>query len=206
VSRRGAVGVVVLLAWALGLGFFIRRERRNAPAQRLAEAALRVSPGAVYYRVEKDGRQIGFASSTIDTTRGGLLLSDYLAADLPVGGNEHRATATSDVRLTRGLGLSTFRLSFEADGAPIAVSGLALGDSALQVVVGHDETVADTQRVGLSAPIVLPTVVPIAIVLGEEPADIHALELRPDLARPEAARGPDRGGIDVHRPRQRTVR
>jgi hypothetical protein len=169
VTRRGAVAVVVLLAWALGLGFFIGRERQNAPAQRLAEAALRVSPGAVYYRVEKDGRQIGFASSTIDTTRGGLLLSDYLAADLPVGGNEHRATATSDVRLTRGLGLSSFRLSFEADGAPIAVSGSALGDSALQVIVGHDETVADTQRVTLSAPVVLPTVVPIAIALGEEP-------------------------------------
>ena len=86
-SRRGAVAVVVLIAWASGMVMFLRRERRNAPAQRLAEAALRVSPGASYYRVEKDGRQIGFASSTIDTIRGGLAINDYLSADLAVGGD-----------------------------------------------------------------------------------------------------------------------
>jgi len=92
---------------------FIRRERHNAPAQRLAEAALRVSPGAAYYRVEKDGRQIGFASSTIDTTHGGLAINDYLTADLAVGGRDHRATATSDVRLSRMLAL---RAAYDAAG------------------------------------------------------------------------------------------
>ena len=168
-KRRGAVAVTVLVAWAAGMALFVRREQRNAPAQRLAEAALRVSPGASYYRVEKDGRQIGFASSTIDTTRGGLAITDYLSADLPVGGSEHRATATSDVRLSRTLALTDFRLSFEADGSPIAVSGQALGDSALQVVISHDETAADTQRVHLTGPVVLPTIVPIAFALGEAP-------------------------------------
>ena len=168
-KRRGAVAVTVLIAWAAGMAIFIRRERHNAPAQRLAEAALRVSPGAAFYRVEKDGRQIGFASSTIDTTRGGLSITDYLSADLPVGGAEHRATATSDVRLSRTLALTDFALSFEADGSPIAVSGQAIGDSALQVVITHDETAADTQRVSLTGPVVLPTIVPLAIALGEEP-------------------------------------
>jgi transglutaminase-like putative cysteine protease len=159
----------VLVAWAAGLAIFVRREIKNAPAQRLAEAALRVSPGAVYYRVEKDGAHIGFASSTIDTTRGGLLISDYLSADLPVAGREHRATATSDVRLSRGLSLAEFKLSFESDGAPIAISGAAVGDSSLRVIVSHDESAADTQHVALSAPIILPTIVPIAIALGESP-------------------------------------
>jgi transglutaminase-like putative cysteine protease len=169
VKRRGAVALVVLVAWAAGLAIFVRRELENAPAQRLAEAALRVSPGAVYYRVEKDGAHIGFASSTIDTTRGGLLISDYLSADLPVAGREHRATATSDVRLSRGLSLAEFKLSFESDGAPIAISGAAVGDSSLRVIVSHDESAADTQHVALSAPIILPTIVPIAIALGESP-------------------------------------
>jgi len=167
--RRGTVAVVVLGAWAVGLAIFVRREMRDAPAQRLAEAALRVSPGAAYYRVEKDGRQIGFASSTIDTTRGGLLISDYLSADLPVGGQEHRATATSDVHLSRSLSLSDFKLAFESDGAPIAISGRTLGDSALQIVIAHDETNADTQHVAISTPVVLPTIVPLALALGEEP-------------------------------------
>jgi hypothetical protein len=142
---------------------------KNAPAQRMTEAALRVSPGAVYYRVEKDGKQIGFASSTIDTTRGGVMISDYLAADLTVGGGNHRATATSDVRLSRTLSLTDFKLSFESDAAPISISGQTVGDSALNVIVAHDESVADTQQVRLTGSIVLPTVVPIAIALGEVP-------------------------------------
>ena len=161
--------MAVLVAWAAGLAVFMSRERRNAPAQRLAEAALRVSPGAAYYRVEKDGRQIGFASSTIDTTRGRLAIRDYLTADLPVGGSEHRATATSDVQLSRTLALTDFQLSFAGDGAPIGVSGRLVGDSALQVVVAHDGTAAETQHVRLTGPVVLPTMVPIAIALGEQP-------------------------------------
>jgi hypothetical protein len=161
--------MAVLVAWAGGLLLFMNRERHNAPAQRMAEAALRVSPGAAYYRVEKDGRQIGFASSTIDTTRGGLAIRDYLTADLPVGGTEHRATVTSDVRLSRALAMTDFQLSFEADGAPIAVSGRAVADSALQVVVAHDETTADTLHVRLTHAVVLPTMIPIAIALAEQP-------------------------------------
>ena len=168
-KRRGAVAVTVLLAWGIGFGVFIRRETKNAPAQRLAEAALRVSPGAVYYRVEKDGKQIGFASSTIDTTRGGLMISDYLAADLAVGGSDHRATATSDVRLSRTLSLTDFKLTFESDSAPISISGQTAGDSTLKVVVAHDESAADTQHVRLTGSVILPTVVPIAIALGEVP-------------------------------------
>ena len=163
------IALTILVAWAAGLAIFVRREMKNAPAQRLAEAALRVSPGAAYYRVEKDGQQIGFASSTIDTTRGGLLISDYLSADLPVAGREHRATTTSDVRLSRGLSLAEFKLSFESDGAPIAISGRAVGDSSLEVVVAHDESAADTQHVALAGPLILPTMVPIAIALGESP-------------------------------------
>ena len=168
-KRRGAVAITVLFAWGIGLGVFIRREMKNAPAQRLAEAALRVSPGAAYYRVEKDGKQIGFASSTIDTTRGGLMISDYLSADLMVGGSDHRATATSDVRVSRTLSLTDFKLSFESDAAPISISGQATGDSAMRVVVAHDESAADTQQVRLTGPVVLPTIVPIAIALGEVP-------------------------------------
>ena len=168
-KRRGAVAITVLLAWAIGLGTFMRREIRNAPAQRLAEAALRVSPGAAYYRVEKDGKQIGFASSTIDTTRGGLMISDYLAADLTVGGSDHRATATSDVRLSRTLSLTDFKLSFESDAAPISISGQSAGDSSLRIIVSHDETAADTQQVRLTNRVILPTIVPMAIALGEEP-------------------------------------
>lgn len=195
-TRRGAAAAGILVAWAAGLALFARREWRDAPAQRLAEAALRVSPGASFYRVEQDGRQIGFASSTIDTTASGLVITDYLAADLPVGGREHRATASSEVRLSRAFALDEFKLSFESDSAPIAVNGRSLGDSALQITVANDESAADTQRVALQGPVVLPTIVPLAIALGERPAvgrtytlssfDPVALAPRPLIVRVEA--------------------
>ena len=218
-KRRGAVAITVLLAWGIGLGLFIRREMKNAPAQRLAEAALRVSPGAAYYRVEKDGKQIGFASSTIDTTRGGLMISDYLAADLTVGGSDHRATATSDVRLSRTLSLTEFKLSFESDAAPISISGQAAGDSALRVVVAHDESAADTQQVRLTGPVILPTIVPMAIALGEVPKvgktyslssfDPIALAPTPLLVRVEAESSftvPDSARFDEGRKRWSVAR
>ena len=179
-KHRGAVAVTVLLAWAGGLVTFMNRERRNAPAQRLAEAALRVSPGAAYYRVEKDGRQIGFASSTIDTTRGSLSIRDYLSAELPVGGTEHRATATSDVRLSRTLALTDFQLSFEADGAPIAMSGRSLGDSALQVVIAHDEMGSIITALEMGKPIV---VMPRRAELGEHRNDHQVAAAAPGRAQ-----------------------
>jgi hypothetical protein len=43
--------------------------------------------------VLQQGQQIGFASSTIDTTDGGISVHDYLVADLPIAGELHRATA-----------------------------------------------------------------------------------------------------------------
>ena len=217
--RRGAVGLGILIAWAAGLAIYVRREVRNAPAQRLAEAALRVAPGAAYYRVEKGGEQIGFASSTIDTTRGGLVISDYLAADLPVAGQQHRATATSDVRLSRGLSLADFKLSFESDGAPIVITGEAVGDSALRVVIAHDESAADTQHVALTTPVVLPTIVPIAIALGESPTvgksytlqsfDPVALAPKPIVVRVEAESSfavPDSARFDDSRRRWAVAR
>ena len=40
-KRRGAVAITVLLAWGIGLGVFLRREIKNAPAQRLARQRAR---------------------------------------------------------------------------------------------------------------------------------------------------------------------
>jgi hypothetical protein len=45
----------------------VRREYFRPHIDRLAEAALRVQPGAVFYAVMQGDQQIGFASSTVDT-------------------------------------------------------------------------------------------------------------------------------------------
>jgi hypothetical protein len=167
VNRRGVAAVTVLLAWAAGVALFARRERAEAPARRLAEAALRVSPGAVYFRVERDGRHVGYASSTIDTAQSGFTVSDYLVADLPVAGRSHRTTARSNVRLSRRFALREFDVAFEADGAPVEVKGAVDGDSLVRVVVTHDGVNPDSQVLRVDGPILLPALLPLAVTLGE---------------------------------------
>src|SRR5689334_4500062 len=122
-APRALAAVLVLLLWLGGLGFLVRREYFRPDTERLAEAALRVSPGAVYYAVMQGHRQIGFASSSIDTATTTISVDDYLVADLPVGGRTHRASARTHVVLTRAMHTKAFVVTFEGDADPIQARG-----------------------------------------------------------------------------------
>ena len=113
-SPRALAAVLVLLLWSGGLGFLVRREYFRPNTERLAEAATRVAPGAVYFAVMQGNRQIGFASSSIDTATTTISVDDYLVADLPVGGRTHRASARTHVVLTRALHTKAFAVTFSA--------------------------------------------------------------------------------------------
>src|SRR5438309_1148299 len=73
--RRRGWAIAILAAWVLSLGWLIKRTYFRSTGQRLAEAALAVPPGAVFYRLTVGAQQIGFASTTIDT------LQDTIAAE-----------------------------------------------------------------------------------------------------------------------------
>ena len=165
-----AAGLVLLL-WIGGIGFLVRREYFRPNTERLAEAAMRVSPGAVYFAVMQGNRQIGFASSSIDTATTTISVDDYLVADLPVGGRTHRASARTHVVLTRALRTKAFAITFEADAGPIVARGRVLNDTllVLMLATGNDAPV-DTQRIRLSGPILLPTLIPLAVALSEKPS------------------------------------
>ena len=168
VRRRGAVAAAVLVLWGLGLAALARRELFHGAAERLAEAALRVSPGTEFYAVEQGGTHIGFASSTLDTTATGVELIDNFIADLPVGGARHRASAQSHVSLTRVLGLRSFVVTVQSDGGALTVDGRPERDTLL-VSIRSGDAPPDTQRVAFTGPLLLPTVVPLAVALGQEP-------------------------------------
>ncbi|HZI42304.1 MAG TPA: transglutaminase-like domain-containing protein [Gemmatimonadaceae bacterium] len=169
-APRALAAVLVLLLWLGGLGFLVRREYFRPDTERLAEAALRVSPGAVYYAVMQGHRQIGFASSSIDTATTTISVDDYLVADLPVGGRTHRASARTHVVLTRAMHTKAFVVTFEADAGPIVARGRVLNDTLLMLMLATgNDTPVDTQRIKLAGPILLPTLVPLAIALGEPP-------------------------------------
>lgn len=170
-SRRALGAGAVLLLWVAGLGFLVRREYFRPDTERLADAALRVSPGNVYYAVTQGERQIGFASSSIDTATTTISVDDYLVADLPVGGRTHRASARTHVVLTRALHTKAFAVNFESDAAPIVVRGRVVGDSLLILMLAtSNDAPVDTQRIKLTGPILLPTLLPLALALGDVPA------------------------------------
>jgi transglutaminase superfamily protein len=170
-NRRGVAAGVVLGAWAVGLGVLVKREYFRPHMERLAEAAMRVSPGAVFYGVTQGDRQIGFASSTIDTAANAILAKDYLVADVPVGGRVHRATAKTDVELTRALRIRRFTFTLQADAPPIRATGEVVGDTVLVLAIASGQGAApDTQRIHLDGPVLLPTLIPLTIALGERPS------------------------------------
>ena len=168
-SRRVLLATGVLTLWLGGLALLARRELFRPHMEKLAEAGLRVGPGATYYAVLQKGQQIGFASSTVATADGGITVHDYLVADLPVGGKMQRATARSEVVLTRALRVSTFKIQMDAGLAPIDASGKVFGDSLLVLALKSAGSAPDTQRVKLSGPVLLPTLVPLAVALGDRP-------------------------------------
>jgi transglutaminase-like putative cysteine protease len=168
-KRRGFIGAGVLVLWAGGLGLLTRRELFRPHMEKLAEAGLRVGPGASYYAVLQQGKQIGFASSTVDTADGGITVHDYLVADLPVGGTLHRATARSEVVLSRALRVNSFKIQVDAGLMPIDATGTVIGDTLLVLALKSAEGKPDTQRVRLAGPVLLPTLVPLAVALGDRP-------------------------------------
>jgi len=174
-SRRGVAAAAILAAWVAGLGMLAHRELFRAPADRLADAAMRVTPGASFYTVDQGGEQIGFWSSTIDTlpvtdsTPAAIEVTDYLVADLPIGGRLQRASAQSRVRLSRALKLTEFEVGITAEQGPIRVTGHPEGDTALVYAVKSGDEPPDTQRVAVRGPILMPTLVPLTVALGETP-------------------------------------
>ena len=61
----------------------------------MTQAATRFNPGPAYYLVERDGRQIGFASSTADTTPTGLEFDDYLIIEARSDSTRRMAVSAS---------------------------------------------------------------------------------------------------------------
>ncbi len=169
-SRRGWTAVVVLVLWAAGMVALIHREYFQPNVERLAEAGTRVTPGAVFYAVLQGNRQVGFASSTVDTVTGGITATDYLVARLEAGGTMHRVQARTTVNVSRALRVQRFEVDIEGDSMPFHAGGRVEGDSVVVYEVSSGAGAsADSARVRIGGPVLLPTLVPLAIALGEEP-------------------------------------
>jgi len=164
---RRTWAVAILGAWAASLGWLVKREFFRPTGTRLAEAALSVPPGAVYYRLDVAGQQVGFASSTIDTQPTSIGVTDILVLRIPALGVMHRTAAMSRATLSRTLRLERVDARFDGDLGRFAARSLVAGDTLLTVTLlaGPD---SETTHVPLARPIVLPTLLPLRLAFGGE--------------------------------------
>ncbi len=163
--RRWAIAI--LAAWAVSLAWLGKRQFFQSTGARLAEAALAVPPGAIFYRLDVGGQQVGFASSTIDTLTDSVRVEDQLVFDVAALGHMHRTTARSSAIVNRALRLQHVDAWFDDDGARYTARGVILGDSVLllTVVSGTDTQVT---RLRLTRPIVLPSLLALRLAFGGE--------------------------------------
>lgn len=168
-TKRGLLAGGVVVLWLGGLGVLARRQLSSAQGDRLSRAALFLAPGAEFYEVSDGSRQIGFASSTIDTAARSVTISDRVIGVLGRGSAQRRVAALATVQLTRTLKVRQFRYQTGQDLGAYVVSGSVDGDSLLTLVVRSGDVPPDSQRLRLRGPLLLPTMVPMAIALGDRP-------------------------------------
>ena len=164
------LGGAIIAAWLGGVALLVQREYFRPRAERLAEVAARVTPAAVYYGVMQGDRQVGFASSQLDTTLHSISVNDYFVVDVPVGGKPRRTTARTSVTLSRALRMTDFDLSLETEGAPVHASGRIEHDTSLVIEIASDGGQAEVHRVPIGdSPVLLPTIVPLVVALADRP-------------------------------------
>jgi transglutaminase-like putative cysteine protease len=157
--------VAIGIAWAVSLGWLVKREFFRTTGERLAEAALAVPPGTVFYRVDLAGQQVGFASTTVDTLGPALRVTDVLQLELPVLGHLHRTRARSRAVVSRALRLETLDVAFDGAEGRFTAHGEVSGDSVLTVALASAGG-SHLTRLRLAHPIVVPALLPLRLAFG----------------------------------------
>jgi len=163
--RHWAIGV--LAVWLLSLGWLAKRELFRSTSARLADAALSVPPGALFYRLDMGATQVGWVSATMDTLPDSIRVEDMFVLDVAAAGKLRRSTARSVALLSRTLRLQRVDVTFDGDFGEFVAHGRVLGDSVLRVSI-VSEGDSQVTRIPLSGPITLPTLLPLRLAFGGE--------------------------------------
>ncbi|HTR20947.1 MAG TPA: transglutaminase-like domain-containing protein [Gemmatimonadales bacterium] len=149
------------------MGWLIKREYFRSTGARLAEAALAVPPGAVFYRLQLGAQQAGYASTTVDTLGDSISVEDVLVVDVPALGKLYRTSGRSLAIVDRALRLRSVVTTVDAAGHRFDARATVSEDSVLHLTI---ISAADSQRssVKLTRPIVPPSLLPLRLAFGGE--------------------------------------
>lgn len=171
-GRRRWLLLAVLALWAVGLAALGRRQAvSHGDIQRLAEAGARITPGTMYFAIERDGRHVGYVSSQVDTSADGFAVDDYLLAGRP-GGGHSRTTMVSHVTMSRTFALRQFVTTSDTGAGVTTISGTMSGDSVLTVTTTPPTgsgVPATTRRIPVTGHPLPPTILPLAFALSTSP-------------------------------------
>lgn len=160
-------GAAILVVWAASLAWLVKREYFRPTGARLAEAALAVSPGAFYYNIGAHGRQVGFASTTVDTLVDSIRVEDLLVLDEAALGRFRRSSARSTAVLTRALRLRSIESDIDADGRSFAARGTVSDDTLFRLTLRAEHD-SETVRWTLARPVVVPSLLALRLAFGGE--------------------------------------
>src|SRR3954468_11090441 len=165
-SRRGVLAAVIVALWIGGMAMMVNRNGSRSEAQRLAEVALRVQPATYYYTIERDGTQIGAASSLLDTTANSLVSQEYFVGNDPTSTDKSpaRLSARWLTKLSRGLHFEFVNADVSRATKPFSIRGTIQDDSSI-VIAGKQAERRPDARYSFIPPLFTPTIAPIVFML-----------------------------------------
>jgi hypothetical protein len=167
-STRGLVAVLVVALWIGGMAMMLRRNANTSEAQQLAEVALRLQPATFYYIIERDGQQIGAASSSVDTSASVLLSEEYFVGDYPAPGDTRveRTSARWQTRLTRAFRPATLTIEIARQTQPFSIHASVEEDTTLFIAGVRTKGGRPQARYTFVPPLFTPSLAPVAFMLG----------------------------------------
>jgi hypothetical protein len=168
-SKRGAVAVLIVALWIGGMAMMAHRNANRSQSQQLAEVALRVDPTTFYYIIQRDGEQIGGASSALDTTAQSLISEEYFLGDYPSPRTSpERTSARWQTRFTRGLHLIDLNAEVARPTKPLSMNATVQEDTSI-FIAGKKVTGRPAARYTFAGPLFNPTVASVVFMLGATP-------------------------------------
>ena len=167
-STRGLIAVMIVALWIGGLTMMMRRNANTSEAQLLSEVALRLQPATFYYVIERDGQQIGAASSSVDTSTKVLLSEEYFVGDYPAPGGKvaERTSARWQTRLTRAFRLAALTIDVARQTRPFSVHASVGEDTTLFIAAARKTSQRPPARYTFTPPLFTPSLAPVAFMLG----------------------------------------
>jgi len=159
---------MIVALWIGGMVMMLRRNANTSEAQQLAEVALRLQPATFYYIIERDGQQIGAASSAIDTTANTLVGEEYFVGEYPAPGGKtvERTSARWQTRLTRVFRLAALTIDVARQTRPFSIHASVEEDTTLFIAGTRRTGGYPPARYTFTPPLFTPSLAPIAFMLG----------------------------------------